>query len=192
MKKRLLLSFLGIMAAVVVASAAALLPTSSNSEQPDFSKKGPVNPDKEVTVEIQAEIKANGGPATDKTFTLVLTADDGAPLPGGASGSTYEHVADGLGVTTLPEIKFNALGLYIYHLKQLPGTNTRAVYDASAYTIKVAVMRNEETGEWYAEVAIRLDSTGVKTDICTFTNTYPRATNLPGFGVVNQLGDCFE
>ena len=128
-----------------------------------------------VTVTVQVKISTEGTPPeTPEAYRVVLEANEaGAPMPGGAAGSSYTLIQNGPGETAFPVIEYDQLGIYTYTIRQLPGTDPNALsYDGTVYSLKVTVYRNEDTNELLVAVALRLEDGADKLDGCAFVNVY--------------------
>lgn len=123
--------------------------------------------------------------ADGDSFTVRLTPEDGAPMPGGAkSAAATVELTKNTQTATFGDITYTKPGTYAYTISEdIPGSNARAdgiSYSAAVYTATVKVDDNRAgalvvTSVEYQQVR---DDAGVetKTDvadkIATFTNRY--------------------
>ena len=207
MTKRLLLIIIGIVATAGIAAAAVFIPQAmkaapaapvKTAEPAAYADGGSLD------VAIQVEVQADGFPS-GRQFMLQLEAEDGAPLPEGAEGGSFQLVLSQPGRASFPPITFTALGSYYYHVRQIPGNLAGATYDGAVYDIHIQVLSDPDTGEWYAMVSIRPQGGGEKTDVCLFVNAFSNRTGSPTATptataapkepdpvLINHVGDCFE
>lgn len=122
--------------------------------------------------------------ADGDTFTVQLTADDGAPMPGGAKSkvATVELTNDQ--PATFGDITYTKPGTYAYTISEdIPGSNAKAdgiSYSAAVYTATVKVDDNHAGALVVKSVKVKQvrDDAGkpataeVADKIATFTNRY--------------------
>ena len=131
-----------------------------------------------LTVVLTAQTAGRGtAPENNTGYTLRLTAEGGAPMPG--DNDPYDLHMNRPGTATFPEITFNTLGVYHYHLWMLQGRDEGVTYDNVRYNISISVLRDETTNEWYAMISIRNAATQRKTDVPTFLIIYPEIEVTP-------------
>lgn len=132
----------------------------------------------ELEVQIPVSVELTGeAPSPEETFTAVLQAVDGAPMP--ATGTVE---INGAGSAAFPAISYSTPGIYCYTVSQQAGSHERGHYDDTVYYVRVTVI-NGETGGLEAIIAAHTDQamTGEKQDI-VFANSYdpvPTATPTP-------------
>lgn len=115
-----------------------------------------------VTVELTGE-----APYSEETYTIVLEAVDGAPMP---SESMLQITGDG--TAEFSAITYSVPGVYEYTVTQQTGNNALGHYDATVYHVKVTVTNTQDgSGLSSTVVAYKNDDTS-KTDTIRFTNTY--------------------
>lgn len=68
---------------------------------------------------------------------------------------------------------------YLYKIGEIAGKNSRITYDKTIYTLKIDVVKNEETGKIECTLAIKDNSGKIVTEI-VFTNTYEPPSTPPG------------
>lgn len=103
---------------------------------------------------------------TGEVYTVVLTAEDGVPLP----EETQLTVTDN-GTVEFGPITYTKPGDYVYTVYQDVGETEFYTYDRTVYTVTVRVV-NDDNGGLKAEIwAIRDDETE-KMENVTFTNVY--------------------
>jgi pilin isopeptide linkage protein len=133
------------------------------------------------SIPISIDIKGDM-PEEPETFKVVMEAPEESAqyLPGGTSPYTIEvsQNKDGEYKASLPEMKFDRVGVYYYTIYQEQGSIPWAEYDSQCYTLKVTVTNKEgsTTGELeftavlrYAEDEEEKDN---KKSTVAFTNTY--------------------
>lgn len=123
------------------------------------------------TVQLPVEVKTitkteDAEIPTGEVYTVVLTAEDGAPLP----EETQLAVTDN-GTVEFGPITYTKPGDYVYTVYQDVGETEFYTYDRTVYTVTVRVV-NDDNGGLKAEIwAIRDDETE-KMENVTFTNVY--------------------
>ena len=119
-----------------------------------------------------------------KTFTFTLTGQDGAPMPGGATGPVTETIVDATGVGTLvgsktfEAITYTAAGTYYYTLAETVETADGYTYDGKTRNITVVVSDSGGgtlTNTW----TVMVDGSTVPNNPIVFVNEYvPVSTTL--------------
>ena len=123
------------------------------------------------TVQLPVEVKTitkteDAEIPTGEVYTVVLTAEDGAPLP----EETQLTVTDN-GTVEFGPITYTKPGDYVYTVYQDVGETEFYTYDRAVYTVTVRVV-NDDNGGLKAEIwAIRDDETE-KMENVIFTNVY--------------------
>ncbi len=118
-------------------------------------------------------------PAASSTFTFVLEALDGAPLPEGAQDGKIEATIDGEGTAEFGTIHCGKAGVYIYRCYEKAGDAAGYSYDETVYTMRVAV---RETVDGFVVERTIESQDGRKADDLVFTNSYrkPATPSMPG------------
>ncbi len=135
----------------------------------------------DVPVEITVKETTSEGEEVEttrqETFTVELEAvTEGAPLPGGATGSYTEDVAAPGSLTF--SLEFEAAGVYEYTIRQ---TNTEELakngwtMDETEYTMTVYVTHLEDSFELQTQVVLSIDGETDKPVEVSFENTYVQA-----------------
>ena len=119
-----------------------------------------------VTKAIDGKVPENA-----ETYTFVLTAKDGAPLPEGTSGTEITAELTGSGTVSFPQINFMTNGTYTYEIRERIGNNQNCVYDETVYTVTFTV-----TGQ---EVSKEIIADGEAVDDIVFTNFYHVPAEFP-------------
>lgn len=122
------------------------------------------------------------GPAPNpaEVYTIRLTAaDESFPMPNAGFGGSYDLKVSGPGNKVFPPIEFKTVGIYVYTMQQIPGTNPNCRYDTKGYTVTVYVT-NAEGGGYDVTMAIHKDGMSSKSDEADFHDVYrPPATPIP-------------
>ena len=101
---------------------------------------------KPVSIDPPVEKKITGDGAPEETFTFVLTAQEGAPLPEGSAENAKTVEVQGAGSVEFGEITYTAPGVYIYTLEEVPGKAEGYAYDTTEWTLTVAVTVDKDKG----------------------------------------------
>lgn len=153
--KKILRSLIALMMAAMLIAAPAL------AENP--------------SVVLDAAVTLQGTlPDTAEEFAIVMTAEDGAPLP--VEGDSMQITIKGAGKASFAALEFDHVGIYHYTIVQKPGKDKDAKYDATVYRLQVAVV-NAEEGGLKTVVGLYQDGEDAKQDEALFNNVYP--TILP-------------
>lgn len=115
------------------------------------------------------KVVAGDRPATSATFTFVLEAVDGAPLPEGAKDGKIEATIDGEGTAEFGISHYTEAGVYAYRCYEKAGDAQGYAYDRTVYTVRVAVL--ETVNGFVVERTIE-DQKGAQADGLVFTNSY--------------------
>ena len=175
---------IGTTLAAVLCSAAMVLPgfaagnTEEGQTEPEKTTSYATVSDIPISIAIEGEM-----PEDPETFHVVMEADsdDAAGyLPGEAASYTIDvsRNKEGKYEATLPEMKFDRVGIYYYNIWQEQGEIPWAEYDEQAYRLKVTVTNKEgsETGELEITAVLRYADTDESKDnkltTVAFTNTY--------------------
>lgn len=156
----------------------------------------------EVDAQIPVSVDVTENHQT--TFTLLLTAEDNAPLP-----AQTRLTFTGGGSGAFGPIHYTAPGDYRYQVTQEAGTADHVTYDTSAYTVTVRVTDTVDGG-LQADVWARHNESEGKSEVVAFHNSYvlpetgttsgeqtavaeavPTATPAPAGGILPQTGDAF-
>lgn len=122
---------------------------------------------------------AGDEPPAASTFTFVLEAVSGAPMPEGAVDGKIEATIDGEGTTEFGASHYTEAGVYAYRCYEKAGDAAGYTYDETVYTVKVVV--RETVDGFVAERTIE-DEKGAQSDGLVFTNFYktPGTPSTPG------------
>lgn len=122
---------------------------------------------------------AGDEPQASASFTFVLEALDGAPLPEGAKDGKIEATVEGAGSAEFGICRFGTAGVYTYRCYEKAGDAAGYAYDRTVYTMRVAV--RETVDGFVAERTIESQD-GRKAGDLVFTNTYSKtaAPSVPG------------
>lgn len=107
-------------------------------------------------------------PESASDFSFVLSALDGAPLPGDAEGTELECTITGEGKFVFDPITFTKAGTYSYAVSEKIGDVSGYTYDTSIYTLTFDVV--EENGDLSYTVSILKN--GQAADAIVFVNNY--------------------
>lgn len=127
--------------------------------------------DYSCTVQLPVEVKTitkteDAEIPTGEVYTVVLTANDGAPLP----TKTRLTVTDN-GAVNFGPITYTVPGDYEYTVYQEVGETEFYTYDRAIYTVTVRVV-NDDNGGLTAEIWAIRDDEMEKTGEVVFTNVY--------------------
>ena len=134
----------------------------------------PASAETPVSVEIAVAIALEGTePEPAERYTLRMTAEkDGAPMPGGGRGGSYDLEVTGGGSFKFPAITFAQPGSYDYTIRQLPGSHPRATgYDGGVYELTVQALRVSDDALRITAV-MNLRGSQAKVGEAAFTNVY--------------------
>ena len=141
-------------------------------------------PEASFSVDVQAQ---GNVPAKQETYTLVLTGDEGAPMPEGSQDGQYAMQVEGPGVADFPAIAYESVGVYHYVITQKPGTNSSCTYDDTRYEITVTVANQKSEPGLEVTIAIRNSQTQEKVEQVVFRNDYAYPPEIPQTGESGSL-----
>jgi len=104
------------------------------------------NPDTPVVIDPPVKVtKALLGriPTSADTYTFMLKALNGGPLPTGATGNHITMTITGAGEKDFGDIYFNTVGTFNYEITEVTG-ELNCTYDDNIYTMTVVVERTSE------------------------------------------------
>ena len=121
---------------------------------------------------LVATINASGTAiVTPDTYTVVLEAKDGAPMPAGAVDGKITLTREGTGDVTFPALSFDRVGVFAYTITQTPGSHPSAiVYDDQEYTVTYYITYGTDGKPVLSEIMEKDD--GTKTDKVVFEDQY--------------------
>lgn len=142
----------------------------------------------ETEASFSVDVQAQGNvPAKPETYTLVLTGDEGAPMPEGSQDGQYAMQVEGPGVADFPAIAYESVGVYHYVITQKPGTNSSCTYDDTRYEITVTVTNQKSEPGLEVTIAIRNSQTQEKVEQVVFRNDYAYPPEIPQTGESGNL-----
>lgn len=142
----------------------------------------------ETEASFSVDVQAQGNvPAKPETYTLVLTGDEGAPMPEGSQDGQYAMQVEGPGVADFPAIAYESVGVYHYVITQKPGTNSSCTYDDTRYEITVTVANQKSEPGLEVTIAIRNSQTQEKVEQVVFRNDYAYPPEIPQTGESGNL-----
>ena len=141
-------------------------------------------PEASFSVNVQAQ---GNVPAKSETYTLVLTGDEGAPMPEGSQDGQYTMQVEGARVADFPAIAYESVGVYHYAIVQKPGTNSSCTYDDTRYEITVTVTNQKSEPGLEVTIAIRNSQTQEKVEQVVFRNDYAYPPEIPQTGESGNL-----
>lgn len=141
-------------------------------------------PEASFSVDVQAQ---GNVPAKPETYTLVLTGDEGAPMPEGSRDGQYTMKVEGPQVADFPAIVYQSVGVYHYAIVQKPGTNSSCTYDDTRYEITVTVTNQKSEPGLEVTIAIRNSQTQEKVEQVEFRNAYAYPPEIPQTGESGNL-----
>ena len=142
----------------------------------------------ETEASFSVDVQAQGNvPAKPETYTLVLTGDEGAPMPEGSQDGQYAMQVEGPGVADFPAIAYESVGVYHYVITQKPGTNSSCTYDDTRYEITVTVANQKSEPGLEVTIAIRNSQTQEKVEQVVFRNDYAYPPEIPQTGESGSL-----
>lgn len=138
-----------------------------------------------ATFALGVVITQEGRSPSPIDYTVRLAAQDGAPMPAGQVGGTYDVTLNGPGGVHFPAITYDHVGTYTYTVSQLKGDDKHCEYDPSVYTLTVYVL-NKADFSGFDITAVFTDSEGgPKPDNNLFGNIY---TPDPENGSITPTG----
>lgn len=138
-----------------------------------------------ATFALGVVITQEGRSPSPIDYTVRLAAQDGAPMPAGQTGGTYDVTLNGPGEVHFPAITYDHVGTYTYTVSQLEGDDKHCEYDPSVYTLTVYVL-NKADFSGFDITAVFTDSEGgPKPDNNLFGNIY---TPDPENGSITPTG----
>ena len=138
-----------------------------------------------ATFALGVVITQEGRSPSPIDYTVRLAAQDGAPMPAGQVGGTYDVTLNGPGEVHFPAITYDHVGTYTYTVSQLKGDDKHCEYDPSVYTLTVYVL-NKADFSGFDITAVFTDSEGgPKPDNNLFGNIY---TPDPENGSITPTG----
>lgn len=138
-----------------------------------------------ATFALGVVITQEGRSPSPIDYTVRLAAQDGAPMPAGQTGGTYDVTLNGPGGVHFPAITYDHVGTYTYTVSQLKGDDKHCEYDPSVYTLTVYVL-NKADFSGFDITAVFTDSEGgPKPDNNLFGNIY---TPDPENGSITPTG----
>ena len=138
-----------------------------------------------ATFALGVVITQEGRSPSPIDYTVRLAAQDGAPMPAGQTGGTYDVTLNGPGEVHFPAITYDHVGTYTYTVSQLKGDDKHCEYDPSVYTLTVYVL-NKAAFSGFDITAVFTDSEGgPKPDNNLFGNIY---TPDPENGSITPTG----
>ena len=138
-----------------------------------------------ATFALGVVITQEGRSPSPIDYTVRLAAQDGAPMPAGQTGGTYDVTLNGPGEVHFPAITYDHVGTYTYTVSQLKGDDKHSEYDPSVYTLTVYVL-NKADFSGFDITAVFTDSEGgPKPDNNLFGNIY---TPDPENGSITPTG----
>lgn len=136
-----------------------------------------------ATFALGVVITQEGRSPSPIDYTVRLAAQDGAPMPAGQTGGTYDVTLNGPGEVHFPAITYDHVGTYT--VSQLKGDDKHCEYDPSVYTLTVYVL-NKADFSGFDITAVFTDSEGgPKPDNNLFGNIY---TPDPENGSITPTG----
>ena len=112
-----------------------------------------------ATFALGVVITQEGRSPSPIDYTVRLAAQDGAPMPAGQVGGTYDVTLNGPGEVHFPAITYDHVGTYTYTVSQLKGDDKHCEYDPSVYTLTVYVL-NKADFSGFDITAVFTDSEG--------------------------------
>ena len=138
-----------------------------------------------ATFALGVVITQEGRSPSPIDYTVRLAAQDGAPMPAGQTGGTYDVTLNGPGEVHFPAITYGHVGTYTYTVSKLEGDDRHCEYDPSVYTLTVYVL-NKADFSGFDITAVFTDSEGgPKPDNNLFGNIY---TPDPENGSITPTG----
>ena len=124
-----------------------------------------------TTNSIPVSKHVTGNPAQDYTFTFRLTAqNDGAPMPTGATGNTFDITITGSGQAYFGTWTYTTVGVFVYEVKEIDTGNADYEFDDTVYRITDTV--TDENGQLVVNrVMVNADTNATVTSL-SFLNTF--------------------
>ena len=147
----------------ILSCALALLMLLALAAVPALAEDGALK------VEVPVKVEAKGNVGSDTVAVELAAVTAGAPMPEGSSDGKYTKTVKGTGTVSLP-LSFTSAGIYNYTIKQLPGSDDKAVYDSSVYKLIVYVSYKDGV---LGITTVVEDASGDKVGDVVFRNVYP-------------------
>lgn len=130
---------------------------------------------------VPVEITLEGTlPSISEIFTVVLTAnDESTPMPFGATGGEYKMTMTGASKQNLTPISYSTPGIYLYSIRQLPGTTKDCTYSTDVYHLKVTVSYSETKQALETTTSLRRNDEEAKCSVARFHNKYKTIPPAP-------------
>lgn len=138
-----------------------------------------------ATFALSVVITQEGRSPSPIDYTVRLAAQDGAPMPAGQVGGTYDVTLNGPGEVHFPAITYDHVGTYTYTVSQLKGDDKHCEYDPSVYTLTVYVLNNADFSGFDITAVFTDSEGGPKPDNNLFGNIY---TPDPENGSITPTG----
>ena len=138
-----------------------------------------------ATFALGVVITQEGRSPSPIDYTVRLAAQDGAPMPAGQVGGTYDVTLNGPGGVHFPAITYDHVGTYTYTIRQLKGDVERCTYDDSEYIVTVYVHNTPDFSTFETTVVFHEMDGGPKPNNDLFKNVY---TPDPANGNVTPTG----
>jgi sortase B len=121
----------------------------------------------EVHLTVAQQVMCKGAETDEGGFSYLLSArSPGAPLPKGASGTSWPFGITGTGEAAVGPIAFTSAGHYVYELRAVTDARPGYSYDTRRYTIEVFVDSGLGT------VIAAYSEVGIKVPALAFTHGY--------------------
>ena len=138
-----------------------------------------------ATFALGVVITQEGRSPSPIDYTVRLAAQDGAPMPAGQTGGTYDVTLNGPGEVHFPAITYDHVGTYTYTVSQLKGDDKHCEYDPSVYTLTVYVLNTADFSGFDITAVFTDSEGGPKPDNNLFGNIY---TPDPENGSITPTG----
>lgn len=138
-----------------------------------------------ATFALGVVITQEGRSPSPIDYTVRLAAQDGAPMPAGQTGGTYDVTLNGPGEVHFPAITYDHVGTYTYTVSQLKGDDKHCEYDPSVYTLTVYILNNADFSGFDITAVFTDSEGGPKPDNNLFGNIY---TPDPENGSITPTG----
>ncbi len=132
-----------------------------------------------VSVSVTKKLAGEGIPVANDRYFFELTAKDNAPLPADASNGTATVSIVHEGSTFFSPIVFDREGVYVYELRETPGSDPDPLcdYDSTVYTVTITVTGTGTAERHILAAATDITKPGendapVSVKKAEFTNTY--------------------
>lgn len=123
-------------------------------------------------VEIPVSVITEGGPA-DSCIVEMTALTPGCPMPEGSSGNTWRMAVNTSGIIRIP---WDALGIYEYSVRQVPGAEETYTYDDQVYRLRLTVTVTEDGTA--AATALVYGQSGGKVPEIRFRNRCPQPVQV--------------